>query len=229
MALNAAQNALVDRVEYHANQVTADAQTVGMNRDAAYTQLEEVGLAMLWQLPRDLLMPLAVQRTPALRNSPSLPITTVGLETLQDTYVRLIRIQLESWSRPLYQLSDPRSDHWRLQYNTYTQGDPRNPAAIATPLNVDQGGVLKQGSNFSRYLLACTPQDPGPSLQELLYIPKTDPENFPDELLDPLVWKATARVLEAQKEGAADDAEERAMSLMSDLKVGYAPPGSYRT
>jgi hypothetical protein len=229
MALTNAQNALVDRVEYHADQVTADAQTVGLNRDAAYGQLKEAALAMLWQLPRDLLMPLAVQSSPPLSNSSSLPITAVFLDSLQNTYIRLIRIQLESWNRPLYQLSDPRSDHWRLQYNTYTQGDPRNPAAIATPLNVDQGGVLKQGSTQSQYLLACTPKDPGPSLQELLYIPKKDPEDFPDELLDPLVWKATARVLEAQKEGAAVDAEERAIDLMSDLKVGYAPPGSYRT
>jgi hypothetical protein len=228
MALTNAQNALVDRVEYHANQVTADAQTVGMNRDAAYTQLEEAGLAMLWQLPRELLMPLSevITTSQGVENSPSLPFTVLSLPAI---YARFVSIQLPSWDRPLYQLGDPRSNHWRLQYNTFTQADPRNPAAVATPLNIDPGGVLTLGSNLSEYFLACSPQDPNADLKRFVYIKQTAPENFPDELLDPLVWKATARVLEAQKEGAAVDAEERAMSLMSDLKVGYAPPGSYRT
>ena len=234
MALTPAQDDIVDRVEYHADQVTVEQQTIGINRQAAYDQLSEAADALIWMAPRQLVEELSADGSgQTIREADQLPVAEL---LLPDDHLRFLHLQLSSWSRPTYRLIDPRGNAWRLQYNQYTQADLETPTATMSPRSTSAAGadlepVPESGwapltSVVNNPVIYAAPAND--TVDTFAYVPETPPEDLDADLKDIVVWMGTSRVLEAQKEAGARAAEDRALSLMQDLKTGIAPAGTYQ-
>jgi hypothetical protein len=206
------QEELIDRVEYQADRVTPSGQSVGLNREAVYLQLDEAADVVLRQAPRDLIDAATTDGASATINNPAGSVFS-EVELPAD-FLRFMLIQLGDWKRPVAQTIDARTDQFRHQYNTYTQADTTNPVVAKLPDPTTSNGQI----------LHCYPQDGTPSISRFAYIGETAPENMPEGLKDIMVLRATARVLQAQKEQGAQAAQARADQQLQSLRTGQLRP-----
>lgn len=208
-AQTSAEDELIDRVEYQADKVTPTGQSVGINRESVYQQLGEAGVAIVRQAPRRVLKEAASDGTGQPVTNPTSDYTEIELP---GTFLRFLSLKLAEWNREIFQLVDERSNVWRLQRNTQTRADIAEPKAAILAAPTKDGAILR-----------AYPQDSTPTIDRLVYITETPPEDFPDELVDPMVLRATGRVLQAQKEAGAEAAYQKAARQLQNLQVGQVP------
>lgn len=203
------QNALIDEVEYHADQVTATGQTVGINRDSVYNQLVKAMRAIFTQAPRRAIDD-ATSDGSAQGASNNASRTEIELP---DDFLRFMNLKLAEWKRDVFELVDPRSNRVRMQYNSFTGGDIYNPVAakVATP-NATNG-----------HSLYCWPQDSTPTVETFAYLPELAPESAPEILQEAIILQATSYVLAAQKEQGWQMMQAAAQQLLQQIQVGEQP------
>lgn len=204
-----AQNDLIDEVEGWADKVTATGQSIGIQRESAYTYLQRAMRNIFQRVPREAL-------DEASADGSGQTATNTGSHTeveLPEDFLIFLNLKLSEWQRRVYETIDPRSDQHRLQYNTHTQADPYNPviAKVADPTAANGHALL------------CYPQDATPTLETFAYVPETAPENVPSTLTGPIVIQAAAYVLTSDKEQGIETLMAVADRLVGQIQRGQAP------
>jgi hypothetical protein len=198
---------LVDRVEYHAERVTPQGETVGLNASSIEKQLEEAAHVVLRKAPLRVVSRLARTGGVSLTNKGTPPYTQVSLPS---AWLRHIHLMLADWKRPAYELIDARSSQHRLQVNSQTQADIYNPVVV-----LDTSGT---GTILKAY-----PQDSTPDWAHLAYIEEVAPANMPEELVDPMVLRAASRVVQSSMGGGHEPLAQRAQRRLAAIKTGNRP------
>jgi len=206
-----AQDTLIDRVEYHADKVTPSGQTVGINRQSVYKQLSEAARTIVRQVPRTIVNPVSAVGNGATANNVQM-YTEIELP---EDFLRFLHVKLSSWIRPVHFLVDPRSDQWRMQYNAQSRADIYNPVV----------SIMAKPQVTGKQVIQMFPQGTTPTIEFMPYVPETAPEDMPTELRDPMVQRATGRVLQAQKEPGAEAAFAKAQRQINNLDVGELQMG----
>lgn len=204
---SAAQSALIDRVEYRTDQVTAAGQTIGLNRASVYDEMVEAARSVLRKAPMAVILDAAQDGSASTVSSQD----AYALVECPEDFLRFLSLQLAAWKRPVYELTDPRTDLYRLQFNSRSASDTYNPVVVLTPNST--GATGKQA-------LQAFPGGDSPTIASFEYVGTTAPENMPDELLDAMLWETAGRALQAQKEDGAGAAYELAQQAVNTLLVG---------
>ena len=200
--------ALVQRIEYRVDQVTAQGQTTPVNRSSAYQELAESARSILRRAPRELVYPAAVDGSGSVVPEASGNATLIPVPA---DFIRFLRVQLSSWNHAIDELLPVDSSRYRLLQNPYTGADVAHPVAALVP---HFSGTVKQA-------VECYPADSTATPVALFaYVPDTAPELVPDELMDALVWEAAGRVLQSTKEEGAAAAFEASARAISGLRYG---------
>jgi hypothetical protein len=199
---------LVDRVEYHAERVTPQGETVGLNTSSIEKQLEEAARVMLRKAPLRVVARLAVTGSVALTNKAGPPPYT-EIEVPTD-WLRHVHVMLADWERPVYELIDSRSNQHRLQVNSQTQADAYNP-------------VLVLDTNGTDVVLRGYPQDSAPDYAHLAYVDEVPPDGMPEVLIDPMVLRAASRVVQSSMEAGHEPLANRAQRRLAAIKTGERP------
>jgi len=204
-----AQDELVSQVEYHADQVIATGQTVGINRESMYDNLVTAMRNVFNAAPRH-----AVDKASADGTTQAVANVNDATEIeLPDNFSRFMGLRLEEWKRDLYEMVDPRSNRVRMQYNSFTSADIHNPVATKVP---DPGGP-------SGELIRCWPQDSTPTIDYFTYLPELAPEDAPAILKEAIILYATSYTLAAQKEEGWQIMEQAANVVLSQIEAGQQP------
>jgi len=204
---NAAQQALIDRVEYRADQVTASGQTIGLNRESVFDEMVEASRNVLRRVPNVFVLPASTDGSGSTAANVGSSHTEIELP---DDFIRFLSVECDEWKRAVYDLTDPRTDLYRMQFNSRAQADIYNPVVA----------LVSKSTATSGQALQCFPQDATPTIAALEYVGETDPSTMPPELVDPMLWETTGRALQAQKEDGAAAAYELAQQSISNLMIG---------
>ena len=207
---DSAQGALIDRVEYRSDQVTAAGQTIGLNRQSVYDEMVEAARGILRKAP----MALTLEASSDGTSADTSVTNAYTLVECPDDYIRFLSLKLSGWKRPVYELTDPRTNLYRLQFNTRAASDSYNPVAVITP------NSAPSGMNSGKQAIQAFPKDDPPTVEQFEYIGTTAPEVIPDELVDAMLWETTGRALQAQKGEGAGAAYELAQQSINNLRVG---------
>jgi len=202
------QATLIDRVEYRSDQVTAAGQTIGLNRESVYDEMVEAARSTLRKAPMAVILD-------ATQDGSGAAITDEGAYAkieCPDDFLRFLSLQLDTWKRPVFELTDPRTNLYRLQFNSRAASDTYNPIVVLTPNST--------GANGKQALQAFPAPSGALSITSFEYVGTTAPENMPEELLDAMLWETTGRALQAQKEEGAGPAYELAQQAINNLLVG---------
>ncbi len=209
--INSAQQALIERVEYRVDQVTAQGQTTPINRESVYGELEEASDSVLRRAPR-LISQYAGADGTADANANAVVSAGKVVIPLPADFIRFLRLKLVSWQTDVDDLVDVRTSRYRLQGNPFAQADAWAPLASQVPYFAGSGSVQA---------LEAFPGTTGSSPVELLaYVGRTAPEDVPTELDDALIWEAAGRVLMATRQEGAGVAMEMASKAISGLFLG---------
>lgn len=204
-----AQNDLISQVEYHADQVTATGQTIGVNRESVYDNLVTAMRNVLNAAPRFALDKAAADGS----GQGAVNTNNYTVVSLPDDFSRFMQIRFESWEREVYEMVDPRSNRVRLQYNQFTAADPYNPVVAKVP---DPGGASGEA-------IRCWPQDPTPTLSMFDYVPEVAPEDAPEILKEAIILWATSYTLAAEKESGWELMRQAAQVVLSQIEKGQQP------
>lgn len=204
----AAQNALIDQVEGWADKVTATNQSIGINRTATYeVYLQDAMRQVLQAVPHDAVKEASADGSSQAATNPGSEYTRVPEPA--DLLI-FMNLELAEWDRPVLETVDPRSDQHRLQYNSFTQADARNPIVVS----------MADAAAASGKELRCFPQDSTPTLSGFNYIPETAPENVPDALQPAMRAMAASFVLVADKEEGSELMWSVAQRLIQGIRRG---------
>jgi len=209
---NTDQQALIARVEYQTDQVTASSQTIGLNKSSIYTSMIEAARHILRSAPQGVVIETTSDGSSATVSNVGSFYTEIECP---DDFIRFVMLKLADWQMPIFELTDNRSNAYRLQYNTQAQADTYAPLVFLAPKSTPAGGSSGNAA------LWCFPQDSAPTVEMFEYVGTTAPEDMPAELVDPMLWHTTARTLQAQKENGFSEAFERAQASMRDIYMGY--------
>jgi len=186
---------LIDRVEWHAEQVTVQGESLGLNKDAVYQQLKSATRTVLRKAPARML------RTDTTAGHESGTKTKFANETgpppytrvePPKNYLRFLMLKLTSWERPVYQLIRSRSDQHRLQSNEFAQADTSNPIVVPDT----RAGAGK--------IFRCYPQTANAGWHHFAYVADQAPEAVDSRLIDPVVLLAASQVVQSGIETEAD-------------------------
>lgn len=208
------QDGLIEEVEYHADRVTATGQTIGLNYEAIYDNLVKSMRHVLNVAPR-----FAVDDA-AFDGSSQTPTNTNEYTKvpLPDNFSRFMELRLGDWKREVYELTDPRSNRVRLNYNSKTTADLQNPVVAKVP---DPGGSQTPGQ-----ALRCWPQDAPsgtPAIDRFAYVAEMAPEEVPEILKEAVVLKATAYTLAADKEQGWQIMDQAFRQIITQIEAGQQP------
>jgi len=203
------QNNLISEVEVHADKVTPNTQSVGINREAVYDHLVTAMRNVFNSAPRH-----AVDKASADGSGQSIANVNGYSEIpIPDDFSRFFSLRVDSWERELYELIDPRSSQVRLQYNQYTSADRYNPVAAKVP---DPTGA-------SGEKIRCWPEGSTPSIDEFTYLPELAPENAPEILQESIVLWATSYTLAADGEEGWQVMRNAAQIILQQVEAGQQP------
>jgi hypothetical protein len=204
------QNDLIAQVEVHADKVTPDTQSVGINREAVYDHLVTSMRNIFNAAPRH-----AIDKASADGSGQTISnINEYSEIELPDDFSRFLSLRLDSWMRELYELVDPRSNQVRLQYNTYTSADGYNPVAtkVADPTGASGEKVRAWPQASST-----------PTITEFTYLAETAPENAPEILKEAIILQATSYTLAADGEEGWDVMRQASNIILRQVEAGQQP------
>jgi len=196
------QQYLITRVKERIDEVTARGQSIGADRGKVLEELDAAADDLLRVGP----YPKAAKAHATVSGANTTQRGDACTEVeMPDDFLRFMAITMGDWYRPVTQTISPESDRYRKQWSTHTRADLQNPVVAEFPGDESGAGVVLQ----------CFPQDSGPAIDELKYIPSTVPSSVPKELWDALEWEAAARVLQSQREsGQAREATTKARAIL---------------
>jgi hypothetical protein len=200
------QDDMIDLVEFWADKVTATNQTIGLNRDATYRQMVQAMRHVLQRVPLNAVKELTGDGSGQSATNNSSYTEIVVPEDL----LTFLNLKLSEWDRPVHETIDPRSNQHRLQYNSVTSGDRRNPVVAN----------VAQASAANGQVYRCWPQDSTPTIDEFNYLPETAPEEVPDGIKDPIITQSAAYVLTSQKEGGVETMFNVTTLLINNIRRG---------
>jgi hypothetical protein len=203
------QNDLISQVEYHADQVTATGQTIGINRESVYDNLVTAMRTVFNSAPRHALDSAAADGSTAQASNTN-GYTVIPLP---DDFSRFMDLRLAEWKRDVYEMVDPRSNRVRLQYNQFTKADAYNPVASKVP---DPSGPSGEA-------IRCWPQDSGPQISRFTYVAEAAPENCPEILTEAIIMWATSYTLAAEKEQGWEIMRQAAQVILNQVEAGQQP------
>lgn len=207
-----AQTALIERVEYRADQVVVDGQTPPINRASIYQELTEARRSVLRKVPREFVYPAAKDGAAALNSTATVKDHKVILPMPAD-FIRFLRLEIEGWQTSADDLLMVGTAAYRLQANQYARADAAHPIAVLVP-NFDS----PIGQAIEAYP-ASSETDP---VAHFAYVSANDaPEDMPEALIDAMVWEATGRVLQNMRAfDAATAAFSAAQAAVSEIRIG---------
>lgn len=203
------QDDLIEEVEYFADYVTPSGQSVGLNYDSIYNNLVKAMRHVLNAAPRD-----AVDKAAADGSSQSPVNSNEYTEVpIPDDFSRFMDFRLGSWKRPVFELTDPRSNQIRLQYNSKTSADEQNPVVSKVPAPNGNSGEA----------LWAWPQGSTPSIARFSYVAETAPEDIPEILKEAMILKATSYTLSAEKEEGWQIMDQAFQQILVQIETGQRP------
>jgi len=208
---NPAQRRLVEWVEFRVDSITATGQTPAINHDSIWTELEEASKTVLRKAPLQFVYPAAKDGTTGLNAAKVFANNKLTLP-LPDDFIRFLRLQVDGWEIPVDDLLDVRSNQYRLQQNQFSKAQATAPLGVLVPYPAAASKMAVEafpGSNAASPVAA------------FYYVGATSPEQMPEELVDPMVWEATARVAMNTKDVAAsENAKASADRALAGLLIG---------
>jgi hypothetical protein len=145
-----------------------------------------------------------------------------GLFVLPTDFIRPISFTLNTWSRPVFEFYNNKDPRYNLQKNRKGRGNIYQPMGALVPFASyieDEKEEGFQNVKFAiEFFTAFSEED---TLLEFIYIPKTPPEQMPEELLDPVAWFCAARSLQVlRRYDEAKEAERRGTLELTSFKIG---------
>lgn len=131
--------------------------------------------------------------------------TLESIVPLPTDFLRFIAIKLNTWRQPVTYLIDQYSTAYQTQKNNkFTRGTENKPIAALIGFMeylVSEISPLNPNNNQA---IECFTSRETPTLEYLHYIPVVLPENFPQDLVDVMVWESAARCLIKMKQQGAE-------------------------
>ena len=125
-------------------------------------------------------------------------------------FLRFMRVRINGWKRPVDQLISPNSPLYRAQSYALGTGDVHKPVAALIPFV----------SKISNQAIQCFPKAVE-TIKDFVYVPRLKPYEMPQDLEDPMIWMATARVLTIMRRtDIAGAASQNAAQAIINLRVG---------
>lgn len=128
------------------------------------------------------------------------------LVPLPTDFLRFINIKLSTWTTPVSELIPEEDPKYRNQKNQpWTRGTEIKPKAALVAFSDYLESEISLSDRNVGLAIECFSSSTAPTLTSLHYVPKTAPENMPEDLVDAMVWECAGRTLLImnQKERAA--------------------------
>ena len=201
--------ALVQLVEFRADQITGTGQTIGVNKERIYAELELAARKVLRTARRELVFAHATEDAASL-NTDKVTVNDRLRLPLPADFLRFLRIECENWQFPVDELTPSDSERYRAQANEYSRADSFHPVAAIVPYGTAPGYAVEP-------FPASAADEP---VTEFFYVAETDPEDMPDTLKDAMVYyAATSVLLNERRPGEAATALASAESEMVSIQV----------
>jgi len=110
-----------------------------------------------------------------------------GYVALPDDFLRLSYFKMEEWVRPVFNAISEEHPKYVNQHNPYTRGKPAKPMC-----------VIRYDADLGKMILEYFSVTAGSThtVEGAAFITKTLAEDLQDNLVDPLTWLVTAKVLQ---------------------------------
>lgn len=145
---------------------------------------------LLNETAEDVLMKLPLHLLPTT-TVPYMSVVTEAILTkfqLPTNFLRLIKLRLASWIKPVNELLPEEHPKFQLQYNNkYLRGTVNRPIAFIVNASTSDKQVYCFGKGATN------------TISELYYCKKTDPDQMPDNILEPMFYIGAFKVLVAME------------------------------
>lgn len=151
--------------------------------------LNQAAIDLLFLLP-----PTAITCQVSVTTEPTESSETEGMAYLDmpPDYLKLAKVRLTEWLRPVHETIAESSHEYNLQHNKYTRGGIAKPVVAEVVVGNERRLELYSFKNEAK-------------LSHCSYIPKKLPEELPEELIAPLVWVTVANCYTAMEQPASSE------------------------
>jgi len=205
------EDAVIDRVQYYADLVTKNEQTIGIDEGNVYRNLVAAMTQVFNSAPE-----AALDRES--KDATDQDATNEHSRTeivIPDGFMRLLELRLDGWGREVYDWYAPTSEVVSLQYDEYTRHGPDDPVVAKVPAPGAPSG----------HAFRCWPQSKAESTDRFAYLGETRPENISSPLQEPVAMWAASYTLSAGKYEGAGLTREAAIVYLNALADGRRMAG----
>lgn len=130
------------------------------------------------------------------------PIETVAYVPRPDDFIRFGKFKFTEWTNEVTKIFSTESPEFKKQQNSFLKGGLHDPVVIETHAKLDTDNSVK------RYF-KCLDVTGNDSVEYLFYAGNGDIELLSDDLVDPLTWLASGKVLQTLESPGSKFAFER--------------------
>ena len=133
-------------------------------------------------------------------------------------FLRFLNIKLSTWAVSVSELIEEQDPKYRKQKTIkWTRGTELKPAAALVSFSDYLTAEVSDSNRNNGLAIECfASRTVVPTLSALNYVPKTDPIDMPEDLVDAMVWECAGRTLlimnQAQRAGIAFEQVKRYFS-----------------